>query len=221
MGPNLFILYINDIVKAFKKCKIQLFADDTLIYVLRDNVNSIIEILNEELKVLESWLNNNSLKLNLDKTKVMIIKSKYNLMDTRHHQNVIIGNSKIEQVSEIKYLGVSIDDRLSFSNHALYISNKIAKKVNFLGRIGKDLNVWTKLIIYKPIILPHLNFCSTILFLLNNSEINRIQKNQNRALRVILGCDKYTSIKHILEVVDVLSVRQTILLNTYTFVYKI
>ena len=75
-------------------------------------------------------------------------------MDTRHHQNVIIGNSKIEQVSEIKYLGVSIDVRLSFSNHALYISNKIAKKVNFLGRIGKDINVWTKLIIYKTIILP-------------------------------------------------------------------
>ena len=88
----------------------------------------------------------------------MIIKSKYNLMDTRHHQNIIIGNSKIEQVSENKYLDVSINHRLSFSNHALYISNKIAKKVNFLGRIGKDLNVWTKLIIHKTKILPHLNF---------------------------------------------------------------
>ena len=152
----------------------------------------------------------------------MIIKSKYNLMDTRHHQNVIIGNNKIEQVRDIKYLGVSIDDRLTFSNHALYISNKIAKKVNFLRRIGKGLDVWTKLIIYETIIFPHLNFCSTILFLLNNLEINRIQKNQNRTLRVIiLGCDKYTSIKHMLEVVDVLSAMQTILLNTFTFVYKI
>lgn len=221
LGPSLFVLYINDIVSVVEKCKIQLFADDTLLYCVGSDVKSVVDTLNSELKYIENWLNNNSLKVNTDKSNVMLITSRYSSLSTENHAGVLFNNSRIKQVDEIKYLGVVIDKNLTFSSHAAYITNKIAKKVNFLSRIGKDLSPWTKTIIYKTIILPHLNFCSTLLFLANKSDINVLQKKQNQALRVILGCGRYARVNNMLEAVNILSVRQVIWYNTAIFIYKI
>lgn len=221
MGPNLFILYINDIVDYVDKCRIQLFADDTLLYFIGDNVDTIVDTINSELEILKKWLGSNSLAVNTEKTKFMIIKNRFNNSDTMSHSGVYIDNKKLEQVKECKYLGVIIDENLTFFNHAKYITGKIAKKVSFMGRIGNNLSAWSKLVIYKTIILPHLNYCATVLFLFNNSEINALQKKQNQSMRVILGCNRYTSIKYMLKETKLLSVRQTIFLNSMIFIYKV
>jgi hypothetical protein len=221
LGPNLFILYINDIVQCLKKCSIQLFADDMLLYIMGDNVDSIINNLQEELRGIQDWLSNNNLVLNIDKTKFMIIKCKYNTINRNNNLILKIHNTHIEQVETFKYLGIIIDENLSFKNHASYVTNKIAKKINLLGRIGRDLSVWSKLTIYNTIISPHLKYCATILYLLNSTEISVLQKKQNRALRHILGCNKYTNIKLMLTVTNMLSVKQTIIFNTMLFIYKI
>lgn len=221
LGPNLFLLYINDIVQYVNKCNIQLFADDTLLYLIGENVDEIVNTINEELRIIEKWLSGNSLDVNTSKTKFLIIKSKYNMIDINSHSGIYINGESIEQVRECKYLGVIIDENLTFSSHASYLTNKIAKKVNYLGRVGNVIGTWTKLLIYKTIILPHLNFCASILFLLNNTEISNMQKKQNQALRTILKCSRYTSIRYMLESTGLLSVKQTIFVNAMTVIYKI
>ena len=155
LGPNLFILYVNDIIKYVNKCNIQMFADDTMIYIVGDNVNDIISILNEELNIIDIWLTYNNLKLNINKTKYMIIKSKHNLVDVNNNDILSINKSDIEKVSEIKYLGVIIEQNLTFNKHAEFIAKKIAKKIHFSGRIGKNLNRWSKRTIYNSIIHSH------------------------------------------------------------------
>ena len=220
LGPKLFIMYINDIVLHVKRCQIQLFADDTLLFSVGENVKSVIEDLNYDLKNLYRWLTDNNLKLNINKTKFMIVKNKY-LMTNTNTDGVVINTNKIEQVKETKYLGVIIDEHLSFSKHATYITNKVAKKVNVLGRIGHNLTQWTKQTIYRSIINPHFQYCSTILFLLSNSEINVLQKKQNQALRIILKCNRYTSINSMLDRVNMFSVKQILTLNTLIFIFKI
>ena len=221
LGPSLFVIYINDIVQHKHKCDIQLFADDTLLYCIGENVDKILLTLNEEINLLEEWLSENSLKINTSKTKYMIIKNKYNVISTQSNIDVCIYGNKIELVNEYKYLGVIIDDQLSFSKHAGYVTSKIAKKINLLGRISNVTTQWTRTVIYKSIISPHLNYCSSILFLLNNSELDKLQKKQNQAMRIILKCSKYTNIRLMLNNVGVLSVKQTITFNTMTFIYKI
>lgn len=221
LGPNLFILYINDIVHHIKDSNIQLFADDTILYVVGSDVQNVINIINIELENVLKWLNMNSLYINVNKTKFMIIKSKLSRLDTENHVDVLINNIRIDQVNEIKYLGVIIDEHLSFSNHAIYVANKVIKKANLIGRAGQDMSIYTKLTIYKTIILPHFNFCSTVLFLLNNQELQILQKRQNRVMRHILNCNRRTSIKLMLDTLNLLSVRQIIYLNTLIFIYKI
>lgn len=215
LGPILFILYINDIVKIINKSRIQLFADDTVIYVMDDKIETIIETLNDELKKVCQWLDNNSLQLNTDKTKMMIIKNKYCRANCTGNVDVKINNVVIQKVKQFKYLGCIVDENLLFTDHCKYITNKIAKKINVLGRMS-----WAKLTVYKTIIAPHFYFCSTLLFLMNNSDIETLQKKQNRALRIILGCNRYTKRVDMLNCTNLLSVRQTITYNTMTFIYK-
>ena len=78
LGPLLFILYINDIETIFTQCKIHLYADDALITLIGTDLNTMNNVLNAELNRLEVWLRNNKLKLNVPKTKAMLLCSKAN-----------------------------------------------------------------------------------------------------------------------------------------------
>lgn len=221
MGPNLFTLYINDIVQYVDKCSIQLFADDTLLYYAANSVTEVISVINKELHIIQGWLGSNSLVVNVQKTKFMLIRSRYNFSDINNHNGVYIYDTKLEQVRECKYLGIMIDDNLTFSTHATYISSKIAKKVNIISRLRNTLSGYSKLLIYKTIVNPHFNYCASVLFLFNNKQIYNIQKKQNQAMRAILNCSRYTSVRNMLEKTELLSVRQMVYLNSMVVIYKI
>ena len=221
LGPNLFIVYINDIVRSLEKCKIQLFADDTLVYLIGQDVAEVINTINQELETLYKWLTQNGLSLNTEKTKFMIIKSKFNTISNTNHNGIFINGQRIEQVDQYKYLGVKVDEYLTFSKHAEYVTYKIAKKVNLMNRMSSYLSSWAKLTIYKTIILPHFNYCSSILSLLTLTEKGILQKKQNQAMRCILGCNRYTSVNTMLQNTGLLSVKQVLFLNTMTLIYKI
>lgn len=216
LGPLLFILYINDINKVLKYCKIYLFADDALIMIAEKNSTEALCKLNHDLANIYSWLCANKLKLNVNKTKWMKIGKK----DQLSQQVVLIDNSVIEQVTTFKYLGVLIDDRLSFSPHIEYTVKKVAKKIGYMSRTCYGMDRWTKTIIYQTIVAPYFEYCSSILFLCNQGDMNKLQILQNRAMRFILGRDRYTSKNEMLSDLQWLSVKQKTALNTLILIFK-
>lgn len=221
LGPILFLIYINDMMKCVKDCKICMFADDTMLYIVGKNVNELIQTINLELKNIYEWLCDNSLCINVNKSKFMVIGRKYTLNNIDWNNITIkINQNVIERVNEMKYLGVVIDENLTFKSHATYIMNKMSKKVSFLYRVGDNLSMYTKVILYKAIIAPHLEFCSSVLFLLNKNQIEQLQKIQNRAMRIILKCNRYTPIKMMLNVLNFMNVYQRIVYKTLIFIFK-
>lgn len=75
LGPILFLLYINDIVEVIDDdCEIRLFKDDALIYTTGRSCEEISNKLNIQMEKIEKWLKGNRLKLNVEKTKVMVIR---------------------------------------------------------------------------------------------------------------------------------------------------
>jgi hypothetical protein len=112
----------------------------------------------------------------------------------------------------MKYLGVVIDDKLKFNKNMEMQQKKISKKINFIRRLTSKLS---RITLYKAIILPHLDYCSPILFLANNSELSYLQKLQNRMMRTILRSRLDTPIRNMLETLNFLSdVRQRVTYNT-------
>lgn len=65
-----------------------------------------------------------------------------------------ISDAEIERVFDIKYLGCIIDDRLDFNKNYNFVCKKMAKKINFFGRISKKLDKSTKILIYRIIFAP-------------------------------------------------------------------
>jgi hypothetical protein len=94
--------------------------------------------------------------------------------------------ANIERAENMKYLDVTIDQKLTFKHHLASVTKKMSSKTGFSGRLSKKLTSKTKLLIYNSIIQPHIDFCSTIIFMATEEEINDLQTMQNRVLRLIL-----------------------------------
>jgi len=183
-----------------------MFADDTLIYVSGESSADLEIKLNTFFSIIEHWMNINKLKMNASKTKYMIVRS----IRKELRGNTIfkcLNGIEIERVETMKYLGIIIDDRLRFQDHCNYMLKKIGKKTNFLNRVGNYISVYTRCI-YKIIITPHFEYCAALSIGMGETQIIQLQKAQNRAMRVILQCDRYTKVKDMLEALQLMSVRQ-------------
>ena len=222
LGPLLFLLYINDITTTLQHCSVHLFADDTLIYFYSQNLINLIEVINLELQQMHLWFNNNLLRLNVNKTKFMLIgNSKFQNEYIQSNLKVKIGIDYIDSVDKIKYLGFMIDNALTFKEHTFYIIDKISRNINFFSRVSSSLSEWTKVTIYNTLILPHLVYSATILYTANKNEINRLQKLQNRAMRIILRAKRDTPIADILRKLKWLSIEKFVKYQTMIFIFKI
>lgn len=221
LGPLLFILYINDIVKVCPEGSIfRLFADDTTASVTGESCEELEIKLNMVLGILEEWMNVNMLKMNADKTKYMIVRSIRKEIKTDIIVKSLDGTI-IERVEITKHLGVMIDSKLRWDNHCDYMLKKIGKKISFLNRIGNDISVYTRCTVYKSIIAPHFEYCATILVGMGETQLNRLQVAQNRAMRVILQCSRYTKVELMLQTLKFMNVRQRLMYNVCIFIFKI
>ena len=125
LGPLLFILYINNLVNASKVLKFIIYANDISIIQRSKNLSTLIDTLNIELSKVAKWFAVNQLTLNVSKSNNVIFES------CRLHvpPNVPLiknGVDIIERVFKSKFLGVSLDHSLKFSEHILNVAKKLS-----------------------------------------------------------------------------------------------
>ena len=121
LGPLLFLLYINDFPRSSKKLTFRIFADDTNMFYSTRDPEQLQSIINEELGKVLNFCAANMLPINF-KTNYIIITS------PKEKTNIGITVCNIEQKSQIKYLGVVIDEHLKWDAQLQHINNKITKQ---------------------------------------------------------------------------------------------
>lgn len=176
------------------------------------------EVINDDLSRLFERLCQSKLKLNVNKTKVMIITNK---KIDRQNVNIYINECRLEIENEIKYLGVILDDKLKFDKNIDYLCKKIGKKVNVISRLRNELNSGQKAMLYKTIVQPHFTYCSSVLFLSTGEDINRLQVLQNKCMKNILRADRNTSANIMNGLLEIMNVNQILMYRTLIFIYKI
>ena len=228
LGPLLFIIYINDMPEINKLVKFILYADDANIIITADTLAEI-EVLFEQLSTaLVSWVSNNGLLLNIRKTNYMIF--------TKHRQPNIeslvlkVGGIQIERKTVARFLGVLIDDKLSFSQHITAIKSKMSRYIGTLYRLKHILPLKARLLIYNSLVQSHLNYCSLVWGFTNKSKIEALFSTQKKALRAIMpGSINYfynsgilpTHTKNFFNTSKILTVHNIILKNTIIFFNKV
>ena len=187
LGPLLFLMYINDLPNCLREASLRMFADDTNITLTAKTLTELKLALTSELSNLNCWLRANRLSLNVAKTELMIIGSRQRLNTQCDEVDIRIDDEMIKRVDRTKSLGLTIDDRLSWSNHVDEICRKVSSAIGALKRnsIRPFISANTALQIYNALILPHFDYCSPVWDCLSGQSSDKLQKLQNRAARVI------------------------------------
>lgn len=196
---------------------VNLFADDTLLYVFGNDTEEMNERISIDLKRIENWLKANKLKINEQKTKVMQLQGGRGINSV----NLTINGVELETVNCIKYLGIMIDNKVNLKENIQLVCKKVARKIGLFSRISKNLTYKARVSVYKSIIAPHFDYCASLLLIANKSEMDKMQKLQNKAMRIILRCRRDTNIKSMLDKLAIMSVKQRIWFQTLKLVHKI
>ena len=98
---------------------------------------------------------------------------------------------------------------------------QLIKKLGLLRRLSAKLTFHSKLIFFKSLVIPHFDYCATVLFLFNESQKKDLQILQNKFLRIILQLPRDSSSNAMLERLDMLNTTQLINKNVIKFLFKI
>ena len=132
LGPLLFILYVNDIIYTSNVLDFILFADDTTILYSHKDISSKTNTINEELKEVSNWFKANKLSVNASKTNYMILGTPHmTSRKTSDNSNIVLNDT----ILETKFLGVLIDECLTWKNHIDCISKTISRNIGVMNKL--------------------------------------------------------------------------------------
>lgn len=176
LGPLLFLLYINDLPKAVDK-PVSLYADDSTVTIDCKNKDFYENDINKTLKSIIMWLDNNNLKINLQKTKLMQFSQRIPNLKMNIHHNT----QDVKVTDDTTFLGLQIDNKLDWKCHIEKISLKVSKASFALYKLAPVLNTDGLVTAYYGTVESVLRY--GIIFWGNSVEKEIIFKIQKRSIR--------------------------------------
>ena len=215
LGPLLFVLYINDLPNISNSFKPVLFADDTNLIFSDKSITALKTNIQRNLNKLFDWLNINKLSLNVSKSSLLLfnIRNKNNNVKL----NVNINDIKIKQVTNLKFLGIIIDDKLDWKSQINYISTKLSRAIGILNKVKFKLNLKSLVLVYNSFFYSHLTYCCHIWGNTFFSNLNKICILQKRALKIINNDSNYSTFYIIHKS---LQFHDIVKMNTIKFIFR-
>ena len=182
LGPILFLVYINDLPDTVTS-DVRLFADDCILY-RKIKKDTDIDILQQDLTALHQWESDWQMSFNAEKCNYMKIAGKV----TTPHKYLLHGH-QLEECTDSKYLGVNINNNLSWGQHCANIAAKGNRSLGMLRRNLRTTNINLKSVAYKGLVRSGLEYASTVWDPHQCKDINKVESVQRRAARYV--CNDY------------------------------
>ena len=216
LGPLLFSISINDIILSSNKLHFLMYADDTTIYFnLEDFDQNCTETeINNELENVNIWLKHNKLSLNAQKTKLMVFHRKQKKFNEIH---LSIDTMPIEQVPTFNFLGITLDETLSWKNHTKIVANKISRVIGILFRLKNIFPKEILLTLYNTLIYSYINYG----LLVWGIESSRIEALQKKAIRLVTNSAYIAHTTPLFIEEGLLKVQDIFKLKLLKFYYKL
>ena len=153
--------------------KIVLFADDTTLVYNNTDINALLLTVRDTQSTIQDWFLSNKLMLNESKTETMIFSLKHQMLDD------------VASTNCVKFLGVQLDNKLTWEKHANFICNKVSKNIFLLRGLVNCVSRTTILAAYYGLI--HSVITYAILVWGHSSHTSAVFAIQRKAVRVIAG----------------------------------
>ena len=142
-----------------------------------------MEIVNNELKKLSSWFQDNKLSINIKKSNFILFKTKQNKQKLDLHFS--INGIEIDRVNEVLFLGVILDEHLSWKSQIQNVARKVSKSVGIIYKSSFCLNKTSLCTLYYSLVYPYLHCCATVWGSTYQSNLKRLLNLQKRVIRIV------------------------------------
>lgn len=226
LGPTLFLAYINDLCNIkLRGGRIITFADDTALLFHADSWQEVYSDAQLGFNMVSEWLKNNKLTLNVSKSmyipfsiKNHAIPSYTNLSITSHTCSLLQDNScscpSLKKTDVIKYLGIQIDNRLSFQQHVDALTARTRKLIFVFKNLRHVAETKTIDTVYYALVQSILSYCITAWGGVPKTSLLRLERAQRAVLKVSRKLPFLFPTKELYQLCKVLTVRQLFILST-------
>ena len=219
LGPLMYIVLANDLVKTLKFSNCITFADDTTLIASGSKLKYLYRKVNEDLKTLSSWFDSNSLTLNADKSKYILFRSKKKQPD--YIGTLELGGKNISRVTDIKFLGVRIDECLEWGLQVKNICSRVIAGNYSLRMIKKLLPLRSKLLIYHANIQCHLSYAiSSWGPMMKERDLRQIRKQQNIAIRSMFNIGNRVNLSQYYKQANILKIDDLMKLSLLKITFR-
>lgn len=222
LGPLLFNIYINDFINSSNILKFILFADDTTLLFSHYDINTLVSVVNDELKLVYDWIVANNLRINLDKTCFVLFGPK--IKTDIVYPIIKLNDSTIKREHCVKFLGVIISSNLSWLPHIKLISCKLTKNLGLIYRLRFKFPKFILLTLYNSLILPYLIYCISVWGSAPKCNLYLLILAQNFFVRIYFNLRKFDHITPYFQLSNIRSISHlyiSCLLILFFKIYKL
>ena len=192
VGPLLFLIYINDLLNCSDLGKFVIFADDTNIFVCDDNHEEVLKKANSVLTAVSSYMHANKLHINMKKCCYIHFRPKIGIPNggqdnNNQHTRIRINDYEIDEVEETKFLGVTIDNKLTWLPHLKLLAKKLRCCSGQLNRIKNFLPTHLYKNLYHTLFESHLSYAISVWGGVSKAKINPLFIAQKHCIRILFG----------------------------------
>ncbi len=223
LGPLLFIMYVaplHDIISAHAQTN-HGYADDRQLYAAFHLANKHLALSQLEscVRDIRTWMRSNWLKLNDEKTEIMVFASKLNLPNLRD-TTLKIGSTEVPCTSKVKNLGILEDPSLSMDSQVTAVCKSAFFQLRNISRIRRYLTTDAVKILVHSLVMSRLDYGNALYCGLSKSNLSKLQRAQNAAARVVTLTNRRAHITPILCTLHWLPIEFRVSFKVLVLVYR-
>lgn len=217
LGPILFILYTNDLPRVIldEATMVTNYADDTNVLVAGNTFSEIEDKTRVNMSQISDWFHNNSLLLNTAKTNCILFRHSRN--NKSYPAQIKVNNVDVALTNSTKFLGVTIDQHMSWADHVQVLCGKLSKVCYSIKELKKVVDESTLLTAYYGNFYSLMSYGILFWCGSHSQEVFIIQK---RVIRIIAGYGVLESCRGLFRRYNILTVYGVYLYESLCFVYK-
>ena len=199
LGPILFIVFTSDLPQHVSTSKLVLYADDCqfLDAAVPCEIETLKSRVENTLDTVLNWFVQNRLKINPDKTEMIILKSRRQRANTSF--TVSFGEDVVSPSDSVKILGVAVDPHLCWNLHVSNIVRRCNCILIGLARVRHKIPKCTRKLLVQALVFPHIVYCITVWGSCSASLKARIQKVIHFGARIVSGLGRRDHVTPVLR----------------------
>ena len=196
-----------------------MFADDTLLLYTSSNLGKLEILCNNEITMVKRWMDANKVKINPSKSQPIVINHKLQSPTSDVRLNYDL--NCIQSSEKMKYLGITIDHKLTFLPHIINLEAKLSRNVRILFKLNKYLPTSALITLYYALVHPFLFYGINVWGSNNKTFFTKLRSLQNKALKAIGHLGWHASPKHLYSRFKILKLDDVYKTELSKFVHRV